>query len=90
LGMMDNNSRHIVFVDEELKVRRVVAETLRQLDAGITCFSCASDCLEQLGSQKCNLIITNLRMPKMNGIELLRRAKVVTPWLEMTRFRRVH
>jgi len=87
---MDDNHRHTFFVDDELKVCRVVAETLKQIDAGITCFSCASDYLEQLGSQKCNLVITDLRMPKMNGMELLRRAKVVTPWLEMTRFRRVH
>ena len=70
---MNNNGKHIFFIDDELKVRQVVAETLAQLDAEVTCLSCASDYLEQLGSQKCNLVITDLRMPKMNGMELLRR-----------------
>ena len=78
---MNNNGGHIFFVDDELKVRQVVAETLEQLRARTTCFSCALDCLEQLGSQKCDLLITDLRMPEMDGIELLRRARVLAPWL---------
>jgi two-component system response regulator FixJ len=78
---MDNNSLHIFFVDDELKVRQVVAETLEQLSAGITCFPCASDCIEQLGSQKCDLLITDLRLPEIDGIELLRRARLIAPWV---------
>jgi two-component system response regulator FixJ len=78
---MNNNGRHIFFVDDELKVRQVVAETLEQLSAGITCFPCASDCLEQLSSQKCDLLITDLRLPEMNGIELLRHARLIAPWI---------
>ncbi len=78
---MRNDNQHIFFVDDESKVRQVVAETLEQLRARTTCFPCASDCLEQLGSQKCDLLITDLRMPEMDGIELLRRARVLAPWL---------
>jgi len=78
---MNNNSRHIFFVDDELKVRQVVAETLEQLSARTTCFPCALDCLEQLGSQKCDLLITDLRMPEMDGIELARRARLLAPWM---------
>jgi two-component system response regulator FixJ len=79
--MMNNNGRHIFFVDNELKVRQVVAETLEQLSARVTCFPCASECLEQLSSQKCDLLITDLRMPEMDGIELLRRTRLIAPWV---------
>ena len=79
-GMVNHNGQHIFIVDDELKVRQVVGETLEQLSARVTCFPCASDCLEQLSSQKCELLITDLRMPDMDGIELLRRARVVAPW----------
>ncbi len=78
---MHNNSPHIFFVDDEPKIHQVVTDTLKQLGAGITCFSCASDCLEQLDSQKCDLLITDLRMPEMNGMELLRHTKSMAPWL---------
>ena len=79
--MTNNNDRHIFFVDDELKVRQVVAETLEQLSARVTCFPCASDCIDQLSSQKCDLLITDLRLPEMNGIELLRRARLIAPWV---------
>ena len=78
---MRNDNRHIFFVDDELKVRQVVAETLEQLSARVACFPCASDCLAQLGSQKCDLLITDLRLPEMDGIELLRRARLIAPWV---------
>jgi len=78
---MNNNGRHIFLVDDELKVRQVVAEALEQLSARVTCFPFASDCLEQLSSHKCDLLITDLRIPEMDGIELLRHARLVAPWV---------
>ena len=78
---MRNDNRHIFFVDDELKVREVVGETLEQLSARVTCFPCASDCLEQLSSQRCDLLIADLRLPEMDGIELLRRARLIAPWV---------
>jgi two-component system response regulator FixJ len=79
--MRSNNSQHIFFVDDELKVRQVIAETLEQLSKRVTCFPRASDCIEQLNSQKCDLLITDLKMPEMDGIELLRRARLIAPWV---------
>jgi FixJ family two-component response regulator len=81
LEMMNNNRRHIFFVDDELKVRQAVVETLEQLSVRVTCFPCASDCLDQLSCQKCDLLVTDLRLPEMDGIELLRRARLIAPWV---------
>jgi len=78
---MNNNDQHIFFVDDELKVRQVVAETLGQLSVRVTCFPCASDCIEQLGSQKCDLLITDLKLPEMDGIDLMRHVQRMAPYV---------
>jgi two-component system response regulator FixJ len=74
-------NRHIFFVDDEPKVREVVGETLEQLGSKVSCFANASDCLEQLETQRCDLLITDIKMPGMNGIELLTEVKSIAPWL---------
>lgn len=79
--MINNINRHIFFVDDEPKVREVVGETLEQLGTKVSCFANASDCLEQLEIQRCDLLITDMKMPGMNGIELLTEAKRLAPWL---------
>jgi len=79
--MISYVNRHIFFVDDEPKVREVVGETLEQLGSKVSCFASASDCLEQLEIQRCDLLITDIKMPGMNGIELLTEAKHLAPWL---------
>jgi len=74
-------SKHIFFVDDEPKVRQVVGETLEDLGPKVSCFASAVDCLEQLGSQRCDLLITDVKMPEMDGMELLAKAKRLAPWM---------
>ncbi len=62
-------------------MRKVVRRTLERLGVEFTCFAGAADCLEELGSQACDLLITDVRMPKMDGIALLTEAKRIAPWL---------
>ncbi len=79
--MINGDNRYIFFVDDEPKVREVVGETLEQLGLKVSCFANAADCLEQLEIQRCDLLITDMKMPGMNGIELLTEAKQLAPWL---------
>ena len=79
--MPNNAKQHIFFVDDEPKVRDVVSETLEELGSKVICFASAVDCLEQLGSQRCDLLITDVKMPEMDGMELLAKAKRLAPWL---------
>ena len=74
-------SKHIFFVDDEPKVREVVGKTLEELGSKVSCFACAADCLEQLGYQRCDLLITDVKMPEMDGMELLAKAKRLAPWM---------
>jgi two-component system response regulator FixJ len=79
--MAVNDNRQIFFVDDEPKVREVVGETLEQLGLRVRCFANAADCLEQMEIQGCDLLITDMKMPGMNGLELLAEAKRMIPWL---------
>jgi two-component system response regulator FixJ len=79
--MVKYRNRSIFFVDDEPRVREVVMETLEQLHLKVSCFESAEDCLEHFDSQGCDLLITDMKMPGMNGIELLKEVKSFAPWL---------
>ncbi len=79
--MAKKTQQHIFFVDDEPKVRKAVCKTLEQLDSKVSCFARAAYCLERLRSRTCDLLITDVKMPKMDGIELLIEARRIIPSL---------
>ncbi len=81
LPMANGVTRHIFFVDDESGIRETVRKTLKAPDTEVSCFASAHDCLEQLRSSKCDLLITDVRMPGMDGLELVAHAKRVVPWI---------
>ncbi len=81
--MEDYSKQHIYFVDDEPNVRKIVARTIEQLRVKVTCFASGADCLEKLALQHCDLLITDVKMPKMDGIELLTAAKKLNPSLQV-------
>lgn len=78
--MRTKTKSHIFFVDDQSGIRRTVSDSLRTLDCKVTCFANAKDCLEELPGSNCNLLITDVRMPEMDGLTLLRKAKQIAPW----------
>lgn len=79
--MENGNSGHIVFVDDEPKVRMVVRKTLERVGAHVRCFASAEECLAGFDSLQCDLLITDVKMPGKDGIELLLEVKKRFPWL---------
>jgi two-component system response regulator FixJ len=79
--MADFQKQHIFFVDDEPKVRQLVGETLEQAGFGVTCFATAVDCLDRLRSKRCDLLITDVKLPEISGIELLTAVKGFMPAL---------
>jgi two-component system response regulator TtrR len=78
---MVGNKPHIFFVDDEPKMCEIIGEILHELGPKISCFNNAEDCLEKLDSQRCDLVITDVRLPGMDGIGLLEHIKRTAPWL---------
>jgi len=71
--------QHVFFLDDEPEVRDVVRETLEEADIKVTCFGNPIKCLARLRSQKCDLLITDLRMPEKDGLQLLADVKRLAP-----------
>ena len=79
--MTDIAEQHIFFLDDEPAIREVVRETLEDSDFKVSCFGSPTECLAQLRSQKCHLLITDLKMPEKDGIELLADVRHLAPWI---------
>jgi len=79
--MGTDTPEHVFFVDDEPKVRLVVRKTLERAGMNVTCFSSADECLTHLDGERCDLLITDVKMPGKDGIELLTTVKTLQPWL---------
>lgn len=79
--MAKTAEQHIFFLDDERPVRDVVRETLEEAGMKVTCFGNPIKCLARLRSQKCDLLITDLRMPEKDGLQLLADVKRLAPSL---------
>lgn len=79
--MSDFAQQHVFVVDDEVKVLEAVGETLAGLGVEVTCFVSPIKCLENMRRERCDLLVTDLKMSEMDGIELLANAKRRTPWV---------
>jgi two-component system chemotaxis response regulator CheY len=64
--------KKILFVDDSESIREIVNFTLVNEGYEVLLSDDGENALSHLNGQEINLIITDLHMPKMNGIELIR------------------
>jgi len=74
-------SARIVVVDDEPKVCQIVSKTLEREGIHVRSFPGARECLVHLAVERCDLLITDVKMPEMSGIELLQEVRELLPWL---------
>ena len=79
--MDDPIGEHVYVVDDEPTVRTVVRKTLERAGLTVSCFGSADDCLASLNTGTCDILITDMRMPEKDGIELLLEVRRRQPWL---------
>ncbi len=74
------SKKQIMIVDDSSIMRRVIANVLALLDGVEICGQAKNGehALELLGSMKPDLILLDIEMPKMNGLDFLRHAKLRT------------
>ena len=73
--------KEIFIVDDEVSVCRAIQRTLNRLNVQVTCFNRAEECLAKVQETHCDLVVTDVKMPGMDGIELLSQIKKIAPWL---------
>jgi putative two-component system response regulator len=70
-----NSAQYCLIVDDEPRLRQVLVHLMR--NDGFTCLEAGNgeEALAQLELQTVTLVMSDLRMPKMDGLELLRRVR---------------
>jgi len=67
--------KRILAVDDSASIRQMVGFTLRQAGYEVTSAVDGQDALNQIGKDKFDLIITDLNMPNVDGIQLITAAR---------------
>jgi len=68
---MTTTSETIWVVDDDASIRWVLARTLKQADLDVRCFESGGPVLKALQQQHPAVIVTDIRMPGIDGLELL-------------------
>ncbi len=73
--------KQILFVDNELELLQTLQESLRisEPNWSVVCASSGRDALEQLKKSRFDVVVADLRMPEMDGAELLEKVQEVQP-----------
>jgi excisionase family DNA binding protein len=77
-------SANILVVDDEEIIRALFKETLEELGHTVVTVGTASEGLELVKRRDFDLVFLDLKMPGMDGAELLRQIKMVRPKLPVT------
>ena len=81
---MDN--RHILIVDDEAQIAASLRRALEHHLQGryqVVAHSRATEALAELSDKSFDLVVTDLRMPEMNGLELIQAARQISPGTRM-------
>ena len=75
------SSRPILVVDDEEEMRKAIQETLHRKGYGTVSAGNAKEALDRIDKGGLDLVISDVRMPEMDGLTLLREARKRAPWL---------
>jgi len=90
---MSESRERILIVDDEENLVALFKRILQKEGYEVQCASSGEEALEKLETEWFDLVITDLKMPGMDGLELLSKAKAVNPtmpFIMLTAFGTVH
>src|SRR4051794_23526272 len=73
----------ILIVDDERDIRRILREMLLLEGHEVAEAANGAEALERLRGASFDLVVTDVRMPSLGGMELLRRVREVSPSTEV-------
>ncbi len=79
--MEESEKQHVFVVDDEPEVSDAMRRTLELAGYEVRSFDSAAACLAKIRSARCDLLITDVVLPGMDGIELLSEVKCRIPSL---------
>lgn len=76
---INNDSARVLVVDDEGAIRYSVSKTLQRIGYQVDEASSGEEALDMIGKSEYEVILTDIRMPGLTGVELLKRIKDVSP-----------
>ena len=77
------NAVHILIVDDDPAIREVLLESLRESGYRCTTAQDGVDALDRFRAEPFNLLVSDIDMPRMDGVRLLREVKAIRPETEV-------
>jgi len=75
----DYNKEDLLIVDDEIEIGKVVSDLLSSLGFNADSANNGENALQKLRNRKYTFLITDINMPELNGIELIKIVKRETP-----------
>ncbi|MBN1578234.1 MAG: response regulator, partial [Chitinispirillaceae bacterium] len=72
---MEPEKKHILVVDDEFSICEVLGQYLKKDGYNVTMASSGEEALEVLGRTAVHLIISDIKMPGISGVDLLKHVK---------------
>ena len=79
--MGHDHEQTVFVVDDELTVCKAIERTLENLSINVFSFTSGEACLSALENQRCDVLITDVRMSPVGGLEILEKTKRMAPWM---------
>jgi putative nucleotidyltransferase with HDIG domain len=80
---MELESKHILIVDDEISICEILSQFLRKKGYTITTASNGDAALEIIHSSDIDLVISDIKMPGMTGVDLLKIIKLEKPEIQV-------
>src|SRR5712691_10207843 len=71
--------RRVLIADDEESVRHVLTVLLQERGYGVRAVGDGEEALRELSTRDYDALVTDVRMPKMNGLDLVRAAQSASP-----------
>ena len=83
MNVIDHRSNEILLVDDEEDIRDVLSISLEDLGYQVEAVENAHHALERFEAHPFPIVMTDIKMPGMDGIELLKKIKLIAPFTEV-------
>ncbi len=78
-----STNAHLLFVDDEHLLHNVLKRLFARHQIDVTCCSDAASAIERLEEESFDLVITDFKMPKMDGLDLLAHIRQTDPAMKV-------